>query len=159
VAARAIARRNDAVALALWEPVHRGSDYFRGLLRAMLFSQVAAGLKPDRNVDQLLAEVEASGAVDVHGYYLHRAVVHSARDATLDDPLASWSGPTLLAQLQGRGRLSADSEALLARLRERGVAAQAFLHRQDIAWHYTQNPAWECPALVDATREWIDALA
>ena len=85
--------------------------------------------------------------------------MRSARDATLDLPLASWSGPTLLAQLQGRGRLSAPNEGLLARLRERGVAAQAFLHREDIAWHYTQNPAWECPPLVDATREWIDALA
>jgi len=158
-AARAIARRDDAAGLALWEPVHRGSHYFRGLLRAMLFSQVAAGLRPAHDVDQLLADVEASGRVDVHGYYLHRAVVRSALDASLDQPLASWSGPTLLAQLQGRGRLSAENEALLARLEERGAAARTFLHRQDIAWHYTQNPAWECPPLVDATREWIDALA
>jgi pimeloyl-ACP methyl ester carboxylesterase len=158
-AARAIVRRKDTAALALWEPVHRGSDYFRGLLRAMLFSQVAAGLKPDRNVDQLLAEVESAECVDVHGYYLHRAVVRSSSDATLDEPLTSWSGPTFLAQLQGRGRLSAENDALLARLRERGAATQTFLHRQDMAWHYTQNPAWECPPLVDATREWIDALA
>jgi hypothetical protein len=110
-------------------------------------------------VDQLLAEVEASGSVDVHGYYLHRAVMRSAREASLAEPLESWSGPTLLAQLQGRGRLSADNEGLIARLQERGVAARTFLHRQDIAWHYTQNPAWECPPLVEATREWIDALA
>jgi pimeloyl-ACP methyl ester carboxylesterase len=158
-AARAIARRDDAAGLALWEPVHRGSDYFRGLLRAMLFSQVAAGHKPDRNVDQLLAAVDTQGRVDVHGYFLHRAVLDSARDETLDAPLAAWSGATLLAQLQGRGRLSDANESFLARLRERGAPTQAFLLRQDIAWHYTQNPAWECPPLVEATREWIDAVA
>jgi hypothetical protein len=158
-AARAIARRNDAAGLALWESVHRGSDYFRGLLRAMLFSQVAAGLKPDRNVDQLLAEVESAGYVDVHGYYLHRAVVRSACDATLDEPLASWSGPTLIAQVQGRSSLSAPNEKLRADLEARGATTRTFLHREDPGWPYIQNPAWECPPLAAATLEWTDALA
>jgi pimeloyl-ACP methyl ester carboxylesterase len=159
VAARALARRGDTAGLALWEPVHNGHDYFRGMLRSMLFSQVAAGVRPDRTADQLLADVEEKGSVDVQGYYLHRAVVRSARDAKLSEALSAWSGPTFLAQLQGRGSLSAPNEELLANLRGRGVQAQHFLHREDLGWHYTQNPAWECPPLAEATGEWIDALA
>ena len=158
-AARALARRADTAGLALWEPVHVGHDYFRAMLRAMLFSQVAAGVRPDRTADQLLADVEEKGAVDVHGYYLHRAVVRSARDAKLADELGAWSGPTFLAQLERRAALSPPSEALLAGLRARGAGTRAFLHREDLGWHYTQNPAWECPPLVDATREWADAVA
>jgi pimeloyl-ACP methyl ester carboxylesterase len=159
VAARALASAGPAAGLALWEPVYQGHDYFRGMLRALLFSQVAAGVRPDRSADQLLAEVEEKGEVDVHGYYLHRAVVRSAREAKLSETLAAWSGPTFIAQLQGRSSLAPASEGLLESLRGRGAATRSFLHREDIGWHYTQNPAWECPALVDATREWIDALA
>jgi len=157
-AARAAAARADSAGLVLWEPVHRGAEYFRGMLRAMLYSQVAAGHKPDRSVDQLLDEVESAGQVDVHGYYLHRAIVRSTREATLSGTLGTWSGPTLLAQLQGRSQLAAPHEALLAELRGRNSPVASFLHREDLGWHYTQNPAWECPPLVQATREWIDAL-
>jgi len=159
VAARALARSGPAAGLALWEPVHQGHDYFRGMLRALLFSQVAAGVRPDRSADQLLADVEEKGEVDVHGYYLHRAVVRSAREAKLSDALAAWSGPTFLAQLQGRGSLAPANETLLGELRGRGASTKAFLQREELGWHYTQNPAWECPPLVDATREWLDALA
>jgi pimeloyl-ACP methyl ester carboxylesterase len=159
VAARLVAGRDDAAGLALWEPVHNGHDYFRGMLRAMLFSQVAAGVRPDRTADQLLADVEERGSVDVHGYYLHRAVVRSARDAKLGEALSAWSGPTFLSQFQGRRALSAPNEGLLGSLHGRGAETQHFLHREDLGWHYTQNPAWECPPLVAATREWIDALA
>jgi pimeloyl-ACP methyl ester carboxylesterase len=159
VAARSLARRGDAAGLALWEPVHHGHDYFRAMLRAMLFSQVAGGIRPDRTADQLLADVEEKGSADVHGYYLHRAIVRSAREARLSEALAAWSGPVFLAQLQGRGILSAPNEGLLASLRGRGAQTRHFMHREDLGWHYTQNPAWECPQLVDATREWTDALA
>ena len=159
VAARSLERHGAAAGVALWEPVHHGQDYFRVMLRSMLFSQVAAGVRPDRSVDQLLADVEETGKVDVQGYYLHRAVFRSAREAKLDDALAAWSGPTFLAQLQGRASLSPANEELLAILRGRGAETRHYLHREDIGWHYNQNPAWECPPLVDATREWIDALA
>ena len=158
-AARALACRADTAGLALWEPVHFGHDYFRAMLRAMLFSRVAAGIRPDRTADQLLADVEEKGAVDVQGYYLHRAVVRSAREAKLAEALGAWSGPTFLAQLERRATLAPASDALLAALRARGAGTRHYLHREELGWHYTQNPAWECPPLVEATREWVDAVA
>src|SRR5262249_25523593 len=43
IAAQAIARRNDTAAVALWEPMHEGVEYFRGAIRTLLFCQVAQG--------------------------------------------------------------------------------------------------------------------
>jgi hypothetical protein len=86
-------------------------------------------------------------------------VFESVRAVKLADQLANWSGPTLLAQLQGRARLTAPNEALLAAIGARGGVTRSFLHREDMAWHYTLNPAWECPPLSIATQEWVDALA
>jgi hypothetical protein len=158
--ARARAFPGPAAGLALWDPVHQGHDYFRGMLRALLFSQVAAGVRPDRSARPAArrrrGERRSRRCTD---YYLHRAVVRSAREAKLSDALAAWSGPTFLAQLQGRGSLAPANETLLGELRGRGASTKAFLQREELGWHYTQNPAWECPPLVDATREWLDALA
>ncbi|NOT34226.1 MAG: hypothetical protein HOP12_08670 [Candidatus Eisenbacteria bacterium] len=152
------ARRDDAVGLAMWEPLHRGPEYFRAMLRGLLFSQVAAGKKPEHSVDELLARVAAGTAVDVHGYYLHPAVFESLADRSLGETLATWSGPTLLVQIQSRARLTPDHAALLEAVQARGARVQSHVVREDLGWHFTQNPAWESPALVAATREWVDAL-
>src|SRR5262245_44836634 len=77
VAAAALERGPRAAGLALWEPVHAPLDYFRGQLRGLLYSQVAEGKKPSATVDDLLAEMEREGQVDVHGYYLHRTLAAS----------------------------------------------------------------------------------
>jgi len=159
VAARAQAGRSDVRGLALWEPVHDGRDFFRGQLRSMLFSQVAAGVRPEKSADQLLEDVERDGAVDLQGYLVHRTIVRSSRDARLDDALATWSGPTFLAQIQGRAALAAPHQRLVDALGARGASVRTFLRHEDPGWPYIQNPAWECPPLVDATREWLDGLA
>jgi pimeloyl-ACP methyl ester carboxylesterase len=159
VAARAAARDRDPAGLVLWEPVHRPADYFRGMLRGLLFSQVAEGRKPEATVDQLLERVAAEGRVDVHGYYLHRAVIDSVRDITLDQELQGWRGPTLLAQIQTRPRLSPANAVLAAALAERGAPVATAFIAEEPGWHFTQNPAWECPELERRTMEWLDALA
>jgi pimeloyl-ACP methyl ester carboxylesterase len=159
VAAEAMARRSDSFALALWEPVHRPLDYFRGLLRGMLFSQVAAGRTPDASVDQLLERVAAEGRTDVHGYYLHRPVVESSRERSLEGALGAWAGPTLVAQIQGRPRLTPANRALEDALRARGAAVTTLCVNEEPGWHFSHNPAWECPALVEGTAAWLRTLA
>ena len=158
VAARALARDPDAAGLALWEPVQRPAEYFRGMLRGLLFSQVAEGRKPDATVDQLLERVASEGRVDVHGYYLHRAVFDSVRDMTLEQALEGWRGPTLLAQIQTRPRLSPANAALAARLAERGARVDIACISEEPGWHFTQNPAWECPDLERRTMEWLGTV-
>ena len=159
VAAHATRRDASSSALALWEPAFRPPDYFRGMLRGMLFSQVAEGRKPDATVDELLARLERDGRVDVHGYFLHHAVVDSSRDEDLTRVLSAWRGPTLLAQIQNRAKLAAPADAIVESLQAAGVPVTTLLVRDEPGWHFTQNPAWECEPLVRGTTEWLNALA
>jgi len=145
--------------IALWEPAHRPHDYFRGQLRGLLYSQVAKGERPEADADQLLERVSREGSVDVHGYFLHRALVASSADQDLAGLLEGWQGPTLLAQIQARGRLAPDHAALVARLEARGVGVQTVRVGEEPGWHFISNPAWEAPALIEGTREWLRALA
>ena len=158
VAARAVPLDPTSRALALWEPVRQGPEYFRGQLRSMLFSQVAQGQRPDANVDQLLERLEREGKLDVHGYYLHHRIVESSREEDLARALAAWSGPTLLAQIENRARLSPRTAALIALLEGHGARVTTSIIRDEPGWHFTQNPAWECPELVQDTCRWADAL-
>jgi hypothetical protein len=159
VAAHAARRDTTSHALALWEPPGRPPDYFRGMLRGMLFSQVAEGRKPDATVDELLARLERDGSLDVHGYFLHRAIVVSAREEDVARVLSKWRGPTLLAQIQNRAKLAAPAAAIVESLEAAGAHVTTLLVRDEPGWHFTQNPAWECERLVRGTTEWLDALA
>jgi pimeloyl-ACP methyl ester carboxylesterase len=157
-AAAALEPGRDA-ALALWEPVERPADYFRSWLRGLLYSQVSKGEKPHFTVDDLLAEIERGGRVDVHGYYLHRGLLASTRDVQLSRSLAAWHGPTLVAQIQGRARLSEAHATLVTQLSSQGARVEELLVRQDPGWHFISNPAWEDGDLVRRTAEWLDAVA
>ncbi len=159
VAAEAMRRGEAAAALALWEPVHRSVEYFREMLRGVLFSRVAQGERPNTTVDRLLETVEREGRVDVHGYYLHRAMVESARGAELGTLLDTWTGPTLIAQLQLRPRLAEAHAALARSLEQRGAEVCTALVREAPGWHAISNPPWLGTDLVRQTTEWLDALA
>lgn len=159
IAAGALARRDDTRGLALWEPVHRPQEYFHGMLRGLLYSKVARGERPDATTDQLLARVMTEGQVDVHGYYLHREVVASVAETDLGTLLGSWSGPTLLAQIQARPRLAPAHAALVESLERRGATPVVTRIAEEPGWHFVSNPAWESPALVRDTVEWLRAVA
>ena len=159
VAARALARGPGARGLALWEPVHDPDDYFRGLLRGLLYSKVAKGERPGETADQLLERVMREGRVDVHGYYLYRTLVASAAGADLERGLEAWRGPTLIAQIQARPRLAPAHARLVAALEHRGVVPTVIRVGEEPGWHFIANPAWESPGLVQGTAEWLRAVA
>ena len=157
IAAAALARRADTRGLALWEPAHRPAEYFRGLLRGLLFSKVARGERPDATADQLLERVASEGQVDVHGYYLHRELVASVAQVDLETLLETWSGPTFLAQIQARARLAPAHAALVEALERRGSTPVVTRIAEEPGWHFIANPAWESPVLVRDTVEWLRA--
>jgi len=159
VAAQALRREGGAAGLALWEPVHKPHDYFRAMLRNVLFSQVVKGKKPSTTVEQLVRQIEQEGKVDVHGYYLHRALYISARGLDLASQLDGWRGPTLLAQVQRRSGLAAAHAALIATLEKAGAGVTAARVDEEPGWHFISNPAWEGADLVRHTADWLDALA
>ena len=157
VAAEALRRRSGA-GLILWEPAHKSQDYFRSMLRSLLFSQVVKGERPSTTVDQLLERLEREGAIDVHGYYLHRALYTTARVADLDRALEDWSGPTFLAQIQARPGMAPAHSVLASALEKRRARVTTAQINEEPGWHFLANPAWESAALVRRTAEWLDAL-
>lgn len=159
VAALAARSRDDGAGFVLWEPVHAPAEFFRTQLRTLLYSQVAGGMKPEATVDELLARLERDGRVDVFGYYLHQALVDSARGATLAAALEGAAGPVLLAQVQSRTRLAPAHARLAEALTARGVRVATALIHEEPGYQEMSNPAWESAALTAAIGGWLHALA
>jgi pimeloyl-ACP methyl ester carboxylesterase len=161
IAAAAIARRNDAAALALWEPLHQGGDYFRIALRTMQFCQVAQGKRSGATVDDLLKRLETQSTLPVVGTYLYRALYQSAREHSLGQLLQHWNGNTLIAQVQSRPKLAASNEALRSAIEQRGGSVKVTLVSQEPSWNMLPvvRPQWTSGPLLAATKEWLDGMA
>jgi pimeloyl-ACP methyl ester carboxylesterase len=160
IAAAAIARRDDAAALALWEPLHQGSEYFRAAVRTMLFCLVAQGKRSAATVDDLVKRLEADGVLPVVGTYLYRALSRSAHEADLGRSLQNWGGDTLIAQVQRRLTLSASNQGVRSVVEQRGGKVTVALISQEPAWSMLPlvRPQWTSAALLAATTEWLHGL-
>lgn len=160
VAAMAAAARTDTAGFVLWEPISRPLDQFRGQLRGMLFSSVAGGKKPDATVEQLFERITRDGAVDVHGYLLHRELIESCGDTDLASALqAAGDHPVQLLQIQQRGRLAPAHAALLESLVARGVKVGSACIAEEPGYQLISNPAWQSDAVTAANLEALRALA
>ena len=152
------ARRRPGTALALWEPLHRGADYFRQLARGILFAAVARGERPNKTANDLLDEVDREGRVQVYGAYLYHKFYDSGRRAELAKSLEQWSGPTQLAQIQPRLTLAPTNAALAASLVARGAKVHVTRIGDEPGWQISGLP-WTSPALLTETGVWLNALA
>jgi pimeloyl-ACP methyl ester carboxylesterase len=160
VAAAAMARRNDTAALALWEPLHRGEDYFRMAIRTLLFCLVSQGKRPGSTVDDLIKRIELEGVLPIVGTYVYYPLYRTAREADLALSLQNWSGDTLIAQVQRRSTLSVNNDRLRLELEQcRGKVAVALIS-QEPAWNMLPlvRPQWTSDSLLAATKEWLHGL-
>jgi pimeloyl-ACP methyl ester carboxylesterase len=160
IAAEAMARRGDAAAVALWEPLHGGEDYFRAAIRTTLFCQVAQGKRSNSTIDDMVKQLEADGALPVVGTYLYRTLWRSTRDADLARTLRVWAGDTLLAQVQSRRTLSANNENLRSAIEQRGGKVATVLINPEPTWSMLPvvRPQWTSETLLAATREWLHGV-
>jgi pimeloyl-ACP methyl ester carboxylesterase len=160
IAAEAIARRNDAAALALWEPFHLGIDYLRAAVRTMLFCQLAQGKRSSGTVEDLLKQLDRDGILPVAGTYLYRAFSRGAHEADLGRALQNWGGDTLIAQVQRRPVLAANNQRLYSAIEQRGGRVTAALINQEPAWSMLPlvRPQWTSEPLLAATTEWLNGL-
>jgi pimeloyl-ACP methyl ester carboxylesterase len=160
IAAEAMRRRHDARALALWEPLHCGTDYFRSMMRATFFTDVARGRRPGGNVDSMLEQLERNGELPIVGGYVYRRLYRDAKEAELRRSLQKWGGDTLIAQVQRRPTLSPDNQRLYQEIQQRGGMVTAALIRQEPPWHMMPivKPQWTSESLLDATKEWLHGL-
>jgi pimeloyl-ACP methyl ester carboxylesterase len=162
IAAEAMCRRDDAGAFALWEPLHRGSDYFHSLFRATFFSHIAKGKRPGMTVDDMLKQIERDGEFAVVAGYVYRALYRSACGADLARSLQGWNGPTLIAQVQRRRNLSKDNQHLRSAIEQRGGATNVAvaLISEEPPWNLPSvvRPQWTSDGLLSTTKEWLDGL-
>jgi len=156
-AAEALTRRDDGAALALWEPLHKGGDYFRAAIRTMLFCQVAQGKRSAATIDHLLKRLEVDGKLPVVGTYLYSELNRGAHGADLGRSLLSWSRTTLLAQVQRRPTLSPSNQSLRSEIEQRGGKVTTALIKQEPAWSMLPvvRPQWTSDALLTAFKEWL----
>jgi len=159
-AAEAMARRRDAAALALWEPIHQGNEYFRSAVRAMSFCQLAQGKRSARTVDQQLKQLDTDGMLPVIGAHLHRALRCSAEQVDLERSLLNWHGNTLIAQVQRRPRLSASNQRACSLIEQRGGKVTVALINQEPAWSMLPlvQPQWTSKSMLASTAEWLHGL-
>jgi alpha/beta superfamily hydrolase len=160
IAAAAIGRRDDTAALALWEPLHLGSDYFRSAIRTTFFCHVAKGKRPGETVDEHLKRLESDGVLPVVGTYLYSPLSRSAHDVELGRSLLSWSGDTLIAQVQRRPTLSTSNERLRSQVKQRGGKVTVVLISHEPAWAMLPlvQPQWTSESLLSATMEWLNGM-
>jgi pimeloyl-ACP methyl ester carboxylesterase len=162
VAAEAMDRRDDTGAVGLWEPFHRGADYFRSVMRATLFTHVAKGRRPGVTVDDMLKQLERDGELPVVGEYVYRALYRSALSADLARSLQNWNGSTLIVQVQKRRNLSADNEHLRSAIEQRGIGRKVSVALIDKVppWSMlpAEQPQWISESLLNATKEWFDGV-
>jgi len=160
IAAEAASRCAATAAIALWEPIHRGSDYFRELVRGLMFSAVAQGMKPEGTVSSVLDRVEREGSAEILAWRLESKFYLSARDTDLSNSMAKWAGPTLLAQIQPRRSFSAQNASLIAALQGRGANVTSVRISEEPGWQFPMwRQPWTSSELLDETGAWLDALA
>ncbi|MGH7836215.1 MAG: serine aminopeptidase domain-containing protein [Candidatus Binataceae bacterium] len=158
VAAAALSQYPESAGLILWEPVHRGQDYFRQFVRGLLFAAAARGQKFGETADEILNRVERDGRADIHATYLHAKFYLSSRNANLATTIQGWNGPTLLAQIQPRVSMTAENQTLAHALEARGAKVTSVRISEEPGWQFWRIP-WVSTPLLQQTGAWLNALA
>jgi predicted alpha/beta-fold hydrolase len=159
VAAAAMRERGDTAALALWEPAYRAQDYFRMLMRRVLFFELSRGRRSSLTAERMVAELGAGRSVRLLGFELHPAFYRSALEVDLLNDLASWRGPTLVAQIQQRKELAREHLRLKTALEGRGANVVATLINEEPNWDNGFEAAWTLEGLSQLVAEWLDGIA
>jgi alpha/beta superfamily hydrolase len=157
VAARVAATRR--APLVMWEPVTDPARYFDEILRFRLMREINEDPSTLVVHDDLIAELRATGSVDVLGHTLERSLYDSAIGSTLLKAAAENPSPALLVQI-GVGRsLRNEYKGLVAAMQD--VSTDVVVDRE--AWwisgdrwpvHETHPPTEK---LVDVTTSWASS--
>jgi len=158
VAAEALRRRKDAVALAVWEPIHSAHAYFRELLRQNLYKDLALGRRPSMTADQMMERLGREPSLGVPGFELYRTFSESASAADLLQSLETWDGPTLVAQFRRREKLARENIRLQNVLERRGARVTASVFVEKSNPNSQIPPQWFNEDLILRTAAWLDGL-
>lgn len=138
--------------LVLWDPLVDGAAYMQEVLLSNLATQSAVHQKILHTRDELVAQMEAGGTVNIEGYGLTHAFYAEASGIKLQSPHA-FTGPCLIAQI---GRASQKPKKNLEALSTGYANAELVL--------CTEEPFWKeikpyCPRADDLYQSTIDWLS
>jgi alpha-beta hydrolase superfamily lysophospholipase len=160
VAAAASARYGRTRAISLWAPMATGHDYTLSLVRGLRFLEIARGKRSGMPTKDLIREIQEKGYVELLGSCVFAKFYNAARKVNLRDLMMGWRGPTFLAQIQPRMRLSASNSALVTELEHRGARIATIMIREEPGWHFPMwRQPWIASDLLTQTGEWLDAVA
>jgi hypothetical protein len=107
----------------------------------------------------MVAELGAGRSVALLGFDLHPVFYRSALEVDLLEDLASWSGPTLIAQIQRRKELAREHLKLKTALEGRGAEVLTTLIDEEPNWDNGFEAAWTLEGLSQQMGEWLDGIA
>ncbi|MGH9247616.1 MAG: serine aminopeptidase domain-containing protein [Acidimicrobiales bacterium] len=153
--AATVARDWPTAPLALADPVVEARRFFREGFRARMAATVKAGEDAQLVTADLVAEVDETGAVDILGHTVHRALFHSAAEHRLTEP-SPGARPVLCLQFGGNNGLRREYEHLCSTLREHGCSVEASVVGDQLAWWFIDEEDGMSFDAVPLVAAWVE---
>jgi pimeloyl-ACP methyl ester carboxylesterase len=91
-------------AMALWDPVTKGSQFMRDFIRSQVFMEMAEGRGDATAVQQIREELETRGVADIKGFPLTRRAHDDISAVDLTTDIRGFRGSALLVGVSRSGR-------------------------------------------------------
>jgi pimeloyl-ACP methyl ester carboxylesterase len=166
------ARDGAAERLILMNPALTGESYFRRMIKEMALVQLS--IRDDttrRSTEDMLAELDRTGMVDVLGFPVHRGLYDPLKGEDLSVDAGAFRGEALLFEVSKRSGVGKDTQALAERLRANGARVRVESVREPpgtsfggVAYVSTGDPMTredvQAPiveGIADAAADWVRA--
>lgn len=147
---------SDVRAVAIWDPILDGEDYFGQLLRSNLTTQMATQGKVTRMRDALVKAILDGEVVVVDGYGLTADLYRGIAELRLAQRPELFPGPALLIEVP-KGEQNAPSEPLRALAATR-PQLQLALESEPPFWRETKQFHKRAGGFTADTLEWLNGL-
>lgn len=135
-----VADRERLPFMGLWEPMARGSQYMRDVLRARVFADMVG--KTDEagasQMDGLRSELATQGWSDIKGFLLTREANDEISAVDLAKDLQQFSGRALVIGVSRTGKASAGISKLAQRLTDLGATCSLVTLQDTLAAQFGQ---------------------
>jgi alpha/beta superfamily hydrolase len=147
--------------LVLWEPILRPDTYVRDAIRSRVISSLSSTAADKLSAEVLRTYLNERGSVDVHGYPIHRNLVRSLQDRSLEDELGSSPRAIHVIQISKSQKVRSDLAAVIDEWSELGFAADVRCVTGELSWWFRgshqsrEEPEALANELAADTASWI----
>lgn len=152
LAALAADRDHQLKPLVLWEPIDKGAQHMKELIRINLSTQTAVYKEIRENTETLVARMKEGGTINIDGYEIRHPLYEQMTAIALSERKSDYSGPVLAVQVnKSKGMGIKRIDKLAARYpsaQVRDVVEQPF-------WKEIREYYALAPNLFTETTQWI----